>query len=211
MDFLSDNGGIDYNNCYCKSFPSQPSRPADHRMVQTVFNNFEIADMNLWRGEAYTAFFDYLDRSGGFYYEVCLLTAALQCEQDRFPTEYLICGVDSAGVTHPCTRSPPRSSRARTKSTSSRRWDTNITRSPIAPRAKCGSAVGVLASRKEILVRCARERPAMGLLARSRACRSCSFLYRLPHRVVVLAEVGSGEGHPSPTVTTRTSRVRSNF
>ena len=22
MDFLSDNGGIDYNYCYCKSFPS---------------------------------------------------------------------------------------------------------------------------------------------------------------------------------------------
>ena len=41
-------------------------------MVQIVFNNFEIADMNLWRGEAYTAFFDYLDHNGGFYYEVCL-------------------------------------------------------------------------------------------------------------------------------------------
>ena len=40
-------------------------------MGQTVFNNFEIADMDFWRGEAYTAFFNYLDRNGGFYYQVC--------------------------------------------------------------------------------------------------------------------------------------------
>ena len=26
--------------------------------------------MDFWRGEAYAAFFNYLDRSGGFYYEV---------------------------------------------------------------------------------------------------------------------------------------------
>ena len=30
----------------------------------------EIADMEFWRGEAYTAYVDYLDRTGGFYYEV---------------------------------------------------------------------------------------------------------------------------------------------
>ena len=37
-----------------------------------VWSNFEIADMDFWRGEAYTAFFDFLDKSGGFYYEVRL-------------------------------------------------------------------------------------------------------------------------------------------
>lgn len=37
----------------------------------TVWSNFEIADMNFWRAPAYTAFFDYLDSTGGFYYEVC--------------------------------------------------------------------------------------------------------------------------------------------
>jgi hypothetical protein len=26
--------------------------------------------MDFWRGEAYAAFFNYLDRNGGFYYEV---------------------------------------------------------------------------------------------------------------------------------------------
>ena len=35
-----------------------------------VWSNFEIADMNFWRGEAYTKFFEYLDSKGGFYYEV---------------------------------------------------------------------------------------------------------------------------------------------
>jgi Glycolipid 2-alpha-mannosyltransferase len=57
-------------------------------MAQTVFNNFEIADMNLWRGEAYTAFFDYLDHNGGFYYEVCLLSPLLfNCERDKVPND----------------------------------------------------------------------------------------------------------------------------
>ena len=41
-------------------------------MTQTrsVWSNFEIADMDFWRGEAYSRFFDHLDRAGGFYYEV---------------------------------------------------------------------------------------------------------------------------------------------
>ncbi|XP_006456474.1 hypothetical protein AGABI2DRAFT_211452 [Agaricus bisporus var. bisporus H97] len=33
------------------------------------WSNFEIADMDFWRSEAYSAFFDYLDSKGGFYYE----------------------------------------------------------------------------------------------------------------------------------------------
>lgn len=35
-----------------------------------VWSNFEIADMDFWRGEAYQRFFDFLDSKGGFYYEV---------------------------------------------------------------------------------------------------------------------------------------------
>lgn len=27
--------------------------------------------MDFWRGEAYSKFFEYLDETGGFYYEVC--------------------------------------------------------------------------------------------------------------------------------------------
>ncbi|TFK76427.1 glycosyltransferase family 15 protein [Pluteus cervinus] len=50
MAFLSDDGGENYNRCH-------------------FWSNFEIADMDLWRGEAYTKFFEFLDKEGGFYYE----------------------------------------------------------------------------------------------------------------------------------------------
>ncbi|KAG5727963.1 Glycolipid 2-alpha-mannosyltransferase [Termitomyces sp. T112] len=50
MDFLSNNGGESYNLCH-------------------YWSNFEIADMDFWRGEAYQAFFRYLEAKGGFYYE----------------------------------------------------------------------------------------------------------------------------------------------
>jgi hypothetical protein len=36
----------------------------------TDWSNFEIGDMDFWRGPAYTAFFEHLDMNGGFYYEV---------------------------------------------------------------------------------------------------------------------------------------------
>jgi alpha 1,2-mannosyltransferase len=44
---------------------------ADHgNYCKIVYNNFEISDLDFWRGEAYTAYFNHLDRHGGFYYEV---------------------------------------------------------------------------------------------------------------------------------------------
>ncbi|KAJ7026979.1 glycosyltransferase family 15 protein [Mycena alexandri] len=50
MGFMSDDGGETYNRCH-------------------FWSNFEIADMNFWRGPAYTDFFAFLDSKGGFYYE----------------------------------------------------------------------------------------------------------------------------------------------
>lgn len=50
MGFLSDNGGDTYNLCH-------------------YWSNFEIADMDFWRGEAYQKFFAFLESKGGFYYE----------------------------------------------------------------------------------------------------------------------------------------------
>lgn len=46
-----------------------PTRQLSDKQI-AVWSNFEIADMSFWRGEAYTKFFDYLDATGGFYYEV---------------------------------------------------------------------------------------------------------------------------------------------
>ncbi|KAJ6624188.1 glycosyltransferase family 15 protein [Mycena sp. CBHHK59/15] len=50
MAYLSDDGGETYNLCH-------------------FWSNFEIADMSFWRGEAYQAFFAFLEAKGGFYYE----------------------------------------------------------------------------------------------------------------------------------------------
>lgn len=38
--------------------------------IRLVWSNFEIGDLDLWRGEAYSKFFEFLDEKGGFYYEV---------------------------------------------------------------------------------------------------------------------------------------------
>ncbi|QLG70362.1 hypothetical protein HG535_0A03010 [Zygotorulaspora mrakii] len=50
LDFISDDEGYSYNLCH-------------------FWSNFEIASLDLWRSDAYTAYFDHLDKSGGFFYE----------------------------------------------------------------------------------------------------------------------------------------------
>lgn len=50
MDFISDDNGSKYNLCH-------------------FWSNFEIADMDFWRSPAYRDYFNFLDRTGGFFYE----------------------------------------------------------------------------------------------------------------------------------------------
>ncbi|KAH9940044.1 glycosyltransferase family 15 protein [Epithele typhae] len=50
MSFLSENGGETYNMCH-------------------FWSNFEIANLDFWRSEPYSKFFDHLESKGGFYYE----------------------------------------------------------------------------------------------------------------------------------------------
>lgn len=49
MAFLTEDGGATYNMCH-------------------FWSNFEIGDMDFFRSEAYTKFFNHIDRAGGFYY-----------------------------------------------------------------------------------------------------------------------------------------------
>lgn len=49
MAFLSEDGGFTYNMCH-------------------FWSNFEIGDMEFFRLEAYSKYFDHIDRAGGFYY-----------------------------------------------------------------------------------------------------------------------------------------------
>jgi hypothetical protein len=51
--------------------PYTPNERTTNRVcVRAVWSNFEIASLDLWRGEGYSKFFEHLDRAGGFYYEV---------------------------------------------------------------------------------------------------------------------------------------------
>ncbi|GME89964.1 unnamed protein product [[Candida] boidinii] len=50
LNFISNDNGLTYNLCH-------------------FWSNFEIADMDFWRSEAYESYFNYLDKSGGFFYE----------------------------------------------------------------------------------------------------------------------------------------------
>ena len=58
-------------------------------MISIVWSNFEIGDLDFWRGEAYSKFFDFLDKKGGFYYErwgdapVHSIGAALLAPKDK--------------------------------------------------------------------------------------------------------------------------------
>lgn len=50
MKFISTDRGKTYNLCH-------------------FWSNFEIANLNFWRSPAYRAYFEYLDKTGGFFYE----------------------------------------------------------------------------------------------------------------------------------------------
>lgn len=50
LDFISDDHGETYNLCH-------------------FWSNFEVGSLNFWRSQPYREYFDYLDKSGGFFYE----------------------------------------------------------------------------------------------------------------------------------------------
>lgn len=70
MAYVSDDGGASYNMCH-------------------FWSNFEIGDLNFWRGEAYSKYFEHLDKAGGFFYErwgdapVHSIAASLFLEKDQ--------------------------------------------------------------------------------------------------------------------------------
>jgi alpha 1,2-mannosyltransferase len=76
MGFISDDGGRSYNRCHCEHrlfllcLCCVMQVLVSWHITSTVWSNFEIGDLDFWRGEAYTKFVDFLDKKGGFYYEV---------------------------------------------------------------------------------------------------------------------------------------------
>jgi mannosyltransferase len=45
------------------------TRDANGYSTCHFWSNFEVADMNFWRSQAYEDYFNHLDRAGGFFYE----------------------------------------------------------------------------------------------------------------------------------------------
>jgi alpha 1,2-mannosyltransferase len=89
---MSTNNGVSYNLCHCTYYQlilDQALSLILPLSCEPVWSNFEIADMEFWRGPAYTAFFEYLDSKGGFYYErwgdapVHSIAAALFLPRDK--------------------------------------------------------------------------------------------------------------------------------
>ncbi|KAF2718981.1 glycosyltransferase family 15 protein [Polychaeton citri CBS 116435] len=58
MDWLTDVDGRPEHN-----------RAANGYSTCHFWSNFEIANLDFWRSEAYEAYFEHLDRAGGFFYE----------------------------------------------------------------------------------------------------------------------------------------------
>ncbi|CAO3645611.1 unnamed protein product [Cunninghamella blakesleeana] len=70
-DFVSSEDGSSYNSCH-------------------FWTNFEIASLELWRSNEYLKYFNFLDRSGGFFYErwgdapVHSIAAAMMLKKEEF-------------------------------------------------------------------------------------------------------------------------------
>lgn len=117
MDFLSDDGGKEYNHCHCTSMNPLLAGLVvmlRARSPRPVWSNFEIGDLDFWRGKAYSDYFDFLEKKGGFY----VRTPSLLIVQRRSLT-FTRTSSTSDGGTRPYTASEPDSSLPRTKSSSS--------------------------------------------------------------------------------------------
>lgn len=74
MKFVSANKDYQADNNAMRFLQDKDRRP-DHYIQANGYStchfwsNFEIGDMSFWRSPAYEAYFEHLDRAGGFFYE----------------------------------------------------------------------------------------------------------------------------------------------
>jgi mannosyltransferase len=74
MKFMTDNSKYLHPNNAMDWLQDRDHRPDNYARANGYstchfWTNFEIADMSFYRSEAYEAYFNHLDRSGGFFYE----------------------------------------------------------------------------------------------------------------------------------------------
>ena len=66
-EYVRDDGAL----AWLKDSEKRPEHNEKANGYSTChfWSNFEIADMEFWRGRAYEDYFEHLDRAGGFFYE----------------------------------------------------------------------------------------------------------------------------------------------
>ncbi|KOS18899.1 Glycolipid 2-alpha-mannosyltransferase 2 [Escovopsis weberi] len=72
--FIAEHPEYLHENNAIKWVVDDIQRPEHNKKAQGFstchfWSNFEVADMDFWRGEAYEKYFDHLDKAGGFFYE----------------------------------------------------------------------------------------------------------------------------------------------
>ncbi|CAG9943234.1 unnamed protein product [Clonostachys rosea f. rosea IK726] len=74
VKFLAEHPDYLHENSAMKWLTDDVHRPDHNRQAQGYstchfWSNFEVADMEFWRSQAYEDYFNHLDRAGGFFYE----------------------------------------------------------------------------------------------------------------------------------------------
>ncbi|RLV94526.1 putative mannosyltransferase KTR2 [Spathaspora sp. JA1] len=114
-DLIHPNNSLEFittrEKCYNKYVELIPS--SSKYNLCHFWSNFEIANLNFFRGEPYGKYFDYLDKSGGFYYErwgdAPVHTIGLNILLDKNQIHHF----DDIGYFHPPYLSCPSSSELR--------------------------------------------------------------------------------------------------
>lgn len=74
IKFLAENKHLMHENNALNWLTDRERRPEHYQIANGYstchfWSNFEIASMDFWRSPAYEAYFEHLDRAGGFFYE----------------------------------------------------------------------------------------------------------------------------------------------
>ncbi|KAI9682427.1 MAG: hypothetical protein M1829_000219 [Trizodia sp. TS-e1964] len=122
-EFIHENSAMDW----LTDSKRQEHHEKSHGYSTCHFwSNFEIADMDFWRSPAYEAYFNHLDRAGGFFYErwgdAPVHSIALGLFEDK-SSEILVINIypSSTAPTHPNARTAAQASSRTVKAGSIRK------------------------------------------------------------------------------------------
>lgn len=68
-EYLAPDNALNFVTSFDKLRPEDTAPESEGYNLCHFWSNFEIGSLNFFRSKEYLAYFDYLDKSGGFYYE----------------------------------------------------------------------------------------------------------------------------------------------